>query len=180
METPLSNGNWYALCTKPKTERKVATTLAKMQIETYLPQKKAQRSWSLLKRAEPEALFPSIIFVKASEDRLAEIKRVNGVVNFLYWLNTPAVIQPSDIQLIQTFLEQHNEVRIGNIPVRRANLVSVNSKDTALYNLQQKDYISLASLGFVLIGDVVNEEEHKVKSIIEKSATPLYSYRDAS
>lgn len=182
METPLPKANWYAVCTKPNAETKVEASLRKMKFETYLPEKKTQKSWSFFKRVEAEALFPCIIFVKTFVERLAEIRQVNGVMNFLYWLNSPAVIHPRDIRLIKSFVEQHTQVKIGNMPVCYGKLSSTNNDDAAFAYLAKEgmEYVSLASLGYVLIGDVVCDEAAKVRSINNKDATPLYSYRDAS
>jgi transcription antitermination factor NusG len=55
-----------------------------------------------------------------SEDKKWDIKKVNGVLNFVYWLGKPACIPDKDIDTIRRFLNEFSGVQIeeqGALPV---------------------------------------------------------------
>lgn len=103
---------WYAVYTKSRWEKKVADQLTKLNIENYCPLNKVVRKWSDRKKVIEEPLFTSYVFVKINDKQMNSLRSVFGLVNFVYWLGKPAVIQDSEIDLIKTFLKNHNDVKI--------------------------------------------------------------------
>lgn len=103
---------WYAVYTKSRWEKKVAEQLNKLNIENYCPLNKVVRKWSDRKKVIEEPLFTSYVFVKINDKQMNSLRSVFGLVNFVYWLGKPAVIQDSEIDLIKTFLKNHNDVKI--------------------------------------------------------------------
>lgn len=154
MNTNLPNLKWYALCTRPKSEKKVCAALTKQHIEAYCPQKKSHTQWGFLRKTELNPLFPSTVFVRATEEQFDSIKKTSGVVNFLHWLGAPAVIKDSDIEEVKHFLEAHEDVEVENIPVNTRHLFKVSNtpaqQDPASFNNRKIVRALLPSFGFAI------------------------------
>jgi transcription antitermination factor NusG len=103
---------WYAVYTKPRWEKKVASLLLDAGIEHYCPLNKVIRQWSDRKKAILEPLFKGYVFVALEEDKKWDIKKIPGVLNFVYWLGKPAVIRESEIDLIRKFLNEFEDVQV--------------------------------------------------------------------
>lgn len=58
---------WYALYTKPRSEKKALSAIEEKGIEVFLPLKKMLRKWSDREKWVDLPLFSSYIFVKVSE-----------------------------------------------------------------------------------------------------------------
>jgi transcription antitermination factor NusG len=103
---------WYAVYTKPRWEKKVAEGLQKKGIEHYCPLNRVVRQWSDRKKTIMEPLFSSYVFVHVAEDRKWQVKEVEGVLNYVYWLGKPALIPNEDIERIKRFLNEHEQVQV--------------------------------------------------------------------
>jgi transcription antitermination factor NusG len=115
-----NNFNWYAVYTRPRWEKKVAGLLHEKGIENYCPLNKVTKQWSDRRKVVLEPVFKSYVFVRVSEDKKWDIKKVNGVLNFVYWLGKPACIPDKDIDTIRRFLNEFSGVQIeeqGALPV---------------------------------------------------------------
>jgi transcriptional antiterminator NusG len=108
---------WYAVYTKSRWEKKVVEQLNKIDIENYCPLNRVVRQWSDRKKTIEEPLFTSYVFVKISDQQMNQLRAVFGVVNFVYWLGKPAVIQNAEIELIKVFVSDYY-----NIKLERASL----------------------------------------------------------
>lgn len=115
--------NWYAVYTKPRWEKKVARLLEERGIENYCPLNKTIRQWSDRKKIILEPIFKSYVFVKVEEEKKWELKKINGILNFVYWLGKPALIRESEIETIKKFLNEFTDVQ-----VREQASLKVNSK----------------------------------------------------
>lgn len=115
--------NWYAVYTKPRWEKKVARLLEERGIENYCPLNKTIRQWSDRKKIILEPIFKSYVFVKVEEDKKWDLKKINGILNFVYWLGKPALIRESEIETIKKFLNEFTDVQ-----VREQTGLKVNSK----------------------------------------------------
>lgn len=115
--------NWYAVYTKPRWEKKVARLLEERGIENYCPLNKTIRQWSDRKKIILEPIFKSYVFVKVEEEKKWELKKINGILNFVYWLGKPALIRESEIETIKKFLNEFTDVQ-----VKEQTGLKVNSK----------------------------------------------------
>ncbi|GAB2767695.1 UpxY family transcription antiterminator [Salinimicrobium soli] len=97
--------NWYALYTKPRWERKVASRLEELDIQTYCPVATEVRQWSDRKKKVTTPLFKSYVFVKLNEKDRGKVFDVPGVVQYIFWLGKPAIIRDAEIETIQKWLE---------------------------------------------------------------------------
>lgn len=104
--------SWYAVYTKPRWEKKVAALLLERGIENYCPINKVTRQWSDRKKVVLEPVFKGYVFVRLEDAKKWEVKEVNGILNFVYWLGKPAVIRDEEIDLIRKFLNEFEDVQV--------------------------------------------------------------------
>lgn len=96
---------WYVLYTKPKSEIRVASSLAQANFEVYCPTVKEVRQWSDRKKKVETPLFKSYIFIRLKECNRAKVFGFPGVIRYLYWLGKPAVARDEEIEIIKDWLE---------------------------------------------------------------------------
>lgn len=125
---------WYALYTKPRWEKKVAKLLDEQGIENYCPINKVTRQWSDRKKVVLEPVFKGYVFVKIGGTEKWEIKKINGVLNFVYWLGKPAPIREEEIFTIKKFLNEFTDVEVTELSLRVNSTVRV--KTGVLMNYQ--------------------------------------------
>ena len=107
--------NWYAVYTKPRWEKKVARLLEDKCIENYCPLNKVTKQWKDRKKVILEPVFKSYVFVRVSDELKWELKKINGIVNFVYWLRKPAVIKDEEIEIIKRFRSDFKEIVVEEI-----------------------------------------------------------------
>lgn len=108
---------WHALYTRPGREKKVSETLTRKKIENYCPLNKVSRPWIDLKKPVLEPLFSSYVFVKVSDNKIADLKQIDGVVNIVYWLGKPAVISNHEIEAVKFLLGHYSTVKLERIDI---------------------------------------------------------------
>ncbi|MEO6456610.1 MAG: UpxY family transcription antiterminator [Ginsengibacter sp.] len=108
----VNDNHWFALRTRPRWEKKVASSLAKKGIEHYCPLNKVVRQWSDRKKVVMEPVFSCYVFIKISEDKKWEIKKIDGILNYVYWLGKPAQIREEEIHTIRKFLNEFSDVLV--------------------------------------------------------------------
>jgi transcription antitermination factor NusG len=114
---------WFAVYTKPRWEKKVARLLDDLGIENYCPLNKVVKQWSDRKKVILEPLFKSYVFVRVKDSEKWDLKNVNGILNFVYWLGKPARIKEEDIFTIKKFLNEFLDIQVDEI-----SRLTVNSK----------------------------------------------------
>jgi len=115
--------HWFAVYTKPRWEKKVAVMLEEQGIENYCPLEKVVKQWSDRKKVVMEPIFKSYVFVRVPEDEKWALRRIDGILNFVYWLGKPARIRDEDIYTIRKFLNEFSDVQVEDAPK-----LAVNSK----------------------------------------------------
>ncbi len=113
---------WYVIYTKARAEKKINFRLQAIGIETYLPLTKILRQWSDRKKWVEVPLFNSYIFVKISLKEYENVRRVDGVVNFIYHLRKPAVIRDEEIEAIEKFLANTEHKSIEFVPNEKVEI----------------------------------------------------------
>src|ERR1043166_3966833 len=109
-----STKNWYALYTKPGCEKKVANLLSRKNVENFCPLK---RNINGRKKVTVEPLFNSYVFVQVSDSaEMQSIRATDSVINFVYWLGKPAIIQNEEIEIIRQFVNEYTNVKMEKIP----------------------------------------------------------------
>lgn len=106
------NSYWYAVYTRPRWEKKVASLLEEKGIVNYCPLNKVNRQWSDRKKVVLEPLFKGYVFVRVAEANKWELLTVNGIVNYVHWLGKPAHIRDHEIATIRRFLHEFSDVEV--------------------------------------------------------------------
>lgn len=103
---------WFGVYTKLNCEKKVAELLNRRHIENYYPTITVKNRWNFRKKISHTPLFPSYVFVKVEENQLHSIRNFPGVINFLFWLGEPVVIQDSEIEIMKTISLENQDIKI--------------------------------------------------------------------
>jgi transcription antitermination factor NusG len=171
---------WYTLCTRANCEKKVVALLKKKNIEAYCPMRKTQAHWSF-RKYDFKPVFPNYVFVKISDQQQAEVRNLSGVVNFMYWHGTPAVVKDREIDLMKKFLESHENIRVERVPVNKYLIKVSNSTleergGTLIATPTRTVKASLPSIGYMISAEVKEEvaETDNVTYIY-----PYFKYIDA-
>lgn len=147
---------WYAVYTKPGYEKKVANLLSRRQIENYCPLK---RNLSGKNRILLEPLFESYVFAHIAETEMRNIRMIDHVVNFVYWLGKPAEIQDDEITILKRFMIEYGDVKMEKIPFNTDGIVRViggsfdGNKAQIISYKNNTVKIVLASLGYILFAE---------------------------
>jgi|SRR5882757_4303734 len=154
--------NWYVVYTKPRWEKKVARQFEQKKIEYYCPLNRVQRQWSDRKKIILEPLFTSYVFVRLDEPEQLPVKQTDGVINFIYWLQRPAVVRNEEIDAIKRFMNEYQNVKLekksvnlndkvriigGPLMQREGNVVEIKNKTIK---------VLLPSLGYMLMAEIEN------------------------
>jgi transcription antitermination factor NusG len=172
--------NWYAVYTKPGLETKVVEALTKRKFQNYCPLNMFQKQPSGQKKITYEPLFASYVFVRAEDNQLVELKSIGGIINFIYWLNKPAVIENEEINTINKFLNDYENVQLRKTNVKVNGMVSIldNSQldfdgNTTITNSEILT-VTLPSLGYIMMACV---KKQNVKVIINKTSSTYATIR---
>lgn len=96
---------WYVIYTKPKAELRATESLRKLNIEVYCPVVTEVRQWSDRKKKISTPLFKSYVFVHLEAKDRNQVFKVQGVVNYLFWLGKPAEVREAEIRTIKSWNE---------------------------------------------------------------------------
>jgi transcription antitermination factor NusG len=100
---------WFALQTRYRFEKKVAAQLSSKGLEVFLPLRKENREWSDRHKQVTVPLFPGYTFVRSARSfalRLLVLQTA-GVMGFVSFAGTAAVIPKKQIEDLQLLLAQH-------------------------------------------------------------------------
>lgn len=156
---------WYAVYTRPRWEKKVAETLSLLEIENYCPLNKVLRQWSDRKKIVYEPLFTSYVFVRINEKQYEQVRRVDGILNFVYWQGKPGVIKDKEINLIIRFLNDYERVKIEKIAIDVDDIVKVTDgpfmeHEGRVVGVKSNTIsVMLPCLGFLLTAEATNIEK---------------------
>jgi len=160
------NTHWYVVYTRPRWEKKVAATLADKGIVHYCPLNKVQKQWSDRKKVVMEPLFKGYVFVQVADQKKWDIKLIDGILNYVYWLGKPATVRQEEIDTIRKFLQEFHDVEVINATPGTSDTVVVkqgvlmNYKGIVVEVLGNKARVKIESMGLALtaVFDVKNLE----------------------
>src|SRR5678815_2883690 len=122
------NLRWFVIYTKPRWEKKVAQLLDEKGIESYCPLNKVLKQWSDRKKVVLEPIFKSYVFVRVADEEKWELRSIDGVLNFVFWLGKPAIVRDEEIYTIRKFLHEFSDVQVED-----SSKLKVNSKVPVSY-----------------------------------------------
>ena len=150
------NNNWFVVYTKPRWEKKIAAVLDARGIEHYCPLNRIQKQWSDRKKIIYEPLFKGYIFVKVDEARKWDIKQIEGIINYVYWLGKPAKVKEEEIITIRKFLSEFDNVEVTENSIGKSTKVQIsqgvlmNYKGVVVEVLGNKARVQIDSMGIRL------------------------------
>jgi transcription antitermination factor NusG len=163
--------NWYAVYTRPQQEKKVASILSRKGIQNYYAVNKVSCKNPSSKKMVMEPLFNSLVFVHINEGEMVTLKRIPGVVNFIYWISKPAVIQNEEITAVQQFTSVYQNIRLEKCAVNVTDMVRVTDdpvisfKDNAATIRFQTLKIKLPSLGYTMIAEREKANNERIPEV---------------
>lgn len=126
LSKPEMNKNWYAIFTKPRSEKKVFERLQTAGFEAYLPLIKTVRQWSDRKKTVELPLISSYVFVFIEAKNLNTTLPTPGVVNVLKHLGKPAVIREDEINNLKILTSSDENLSFADsIEVSKGDAVEV-------------------------------------------------------
>ena len=102
--------HWYAVYTKPRSEKKLAERLKEQGIESYLPIRRTLKQWSDRKRMVDELLISSYVFVNIFKNNYYEVLNTPGAVRYIWFCGKPAVIPENQITTLKLILSQDMDI----------------------------------------------------------------------
>lgn len=98
----MNRNEWYVLYTRPRHEKKLAATLGRMGLTSYLPLQRLKRKWSDREKLVEEPLFKGYLFLQIdyTKDRLAALK-LPGALYFVMFEGKPASVDPKTIESLK-------------------------------------------------------------------------------
>jgi hypothetical protein len=141
--------------TRPKSEKKVASQLQQLGIETFCPVRKEVREWSDRKKKIEVPLLPSMVLVHLDDVDRSKAFAVAGAKRYLFWLGKPAVVRQDEITTLKAMQNQNYK----SLDVDRLDVGShINLKKfgfqqetgTVKYISGNQCWVVLQSLGYVI------------------------------
>ncbi|OJU25775.1 MAG: antitermination protein NusG [Sphingobacteriales bacterium 41-5] len=150
---------WYVVYSKPRWEKKLYAKLLEAGIEAYCPLNKVKKKWSDRMKTVEVPLFTSYVFVKILENQKSKVRETPGVVNFVYEEGKPAVIREKEIEKIQRFLEEYQNVEVVPSEFHKGQIVKVNEglfvdeEGKVIDTHNNKVRVVIKSLGYDLVAE---------------------------
>lgn len=113
----------------------MASLLTEKGYENYCPLNKVIKQWSDRRKVVLEPVFKSYVFVKVEDAKKWDLRKVNGILNFVYWLGKPAVIKEEEINTIRKFLNEFSDVQVAEDKGLKVN-TKVRIKQGLMMNYQ--------------------------------------------
>lgn len=105
---------WYAIFTKPRSEKKVLQRMLDHEMDAFLPLIKTIRQWSDRKKTLEVPLIPSYVFVRMEERDLYKTLPIQGTVNVLKHLGRPAKIRDVEIENLRILSGNGENHQVSN------------------------------------------------------------------
>ena len=156
MSSSIVNTSWYVIYTKPRWEKKISSVLDAKGIENYCPLNRIKKQWSDRKKIVYEPLFKGYIFIKIDEAHKWDVKQIEGIINYVYWLGKPAKVKEEEIITIKKFLSEFENVEVTDSIISRSTKVQViqgvlmNYKGVVVEVLGNKARVQIDSMGIRL------------------------------
>lgn len=101
-------GQWFAVFTMPRHEKRLAAHFAQRRIEHFLPLYSTQRRWNDGSRVTLELpLFPNYIFVRVCRAQRSQVLRVPGALKFVCGPRSePATLSDSELETLRSGLHE--------------------------------------------------------------------------
>jgi transcription antitermination factor NusG len=141
VQTNVAAGNWYALYTFPRHEKRVAEQIEYRQLTSFLPVYRSVRRWKDRRKELELALFPGYVFVRMELTDRLQVLQLPGVVRLVYFNGQPAAIAAEEIETLRSrlslaqriephpYLRKGRRVRVRSGPMQGWEGIIVRRKD---------------------------------------------------
>jgi transcription antitermination factor NusG len=159
--------DWYIIYTSNSREKKVIAALHQKNIINYFPFNNISSANAVNPQTIKKSLFKSYVFVYISSAEIEFVKQIPGVINFLYWLNQPAIIKKEEIEAIQLITSNYNNINVEKSAVNMQNDVSI-VEDTLFNSKGISDAKKTKTLTIVLptIGYTMKAEREPIQPLV--------------
>ena len=147
---------WHVVYTRPRWEKRVARILDEKGIENYCPLNKVEKQWSDRKKIIFEPLFKGYVFIRITDDKKWNIKLIDGIISYVYFLGKPAVVRDEEIETIKKFLNEFKSIEVSDNQLKEKDAVIINRgvlmnyKGVVLEILGNKARVKIDSMGVSL------------------------------
>jgi len=118
MEPTKQEGNWYALYTCARHEKRVANQIERRNFSCFLPLYRSVRRWKDRRKELELALFPSYVFVRMELEKRLQVLQLPGVVRLVSFNGQPVALPADEIEALQERLS--GDVKVEPHPYLRA------------------------------------------------------------
>ncbi|HEY1678540.1 MAG TPA: UpxY family transcription antiterminator [Candidatus Sulfotelmatobacter sp.] len=118
-QTSTATMHWYALCTAPRHEKKLADQIQHHGIDCFLPLYRSVRRWKDRRKALALVLFPGYVFVRMAWRNRLQVLRLPGAVRVITFNGEPAALPDAEVENLRDRLmtsrgiEPHPYLRAG-------------------------------------------------------------------
>lgn len=117
---------WHAVYTRSRAEKKVQLELEYQGIENYLPLQRQLRKWSDRKKWVEVPLISGYIFVRIDRYQYDKVLQTFGVVSYVRFEGTAAIIPDIQIEMIKRMLHQNEiEISVSNEKFEKGDKIEV-------------------------------------------------------
>ncbi len=115
-----------------------------------------------------EPLFPSYIFVKATNEEMTTISNMRHVINPVYWKCDPIVIPDEYINAIRQFNLKYN-----NISVQKFSIYPHSGQKIIRLITDNIEELKLPAIGYQLTAPLPNLEEVDVRFLMKREKSTI-------
>ncbi len=142
---------WLVIYTRPRWEKKVERLLQQQGIEAFCPVRNVMSQWADRKKMVSLPLFTSYVFVRIHERDEYKVRYTLGVLNFVYYMQHPAVIRDVEIEKLKRILDHYQEIEVLNMnDIARGDRVRIKS---GLFNRLQGEVIQVQGKNVLMAFD---------------------------
>lgn len=120
-----SNLHWYALKTKPKSEKKIVERLTKYGLEAYVPLQKKVKIYLRKKKEYEIPLISCYIFARLNNDNYTQALQQTNVLQVIKHNGKPAIISEEDIHWLKKITGEDLNIEVEPIALHRGDKVMV-------------------------------------------------------
>ena len=125
---------WYAVYTKPRSEKKALLELEQHGIKAYLPLQVTIKQWSDRKKKVEEPLFKSYLFVHIDyEKQYLDVLQIPQIIKFVKIGKELVPIREQIIQAIQLSLAHYHDIQVSDINYKIGEPVNIIAGPLAGY-----------------------------------------------
>lgn len=158
---PVSETSWHIIHAKPGWEKKVISHLSKKNIENYSLSALANKRRDHGRNTVYDLPITSYIFVRLPEAAKPEVRKIAGVINFVYWLASPVIVTTEEIEIIKKISVENRAFRLEK--AKPIPLDQKRNNSSSLTNITM-----LPSIGYIMYIEATKFTPRKLNTGIKE------------